>query len=64
MTAPDDARQLDIAEVAAVMNGDPLSKAPFELAQFKVIAQKLTAQNQILVDRVQGLERHRDPEQK
>jgi hypothetical protein len=63
MTAPDESQQLDIAEVAAVMESDPLSKALFENAQLKVMLRKQTASNQLLLDRVRELETQRDPEQ-
>lgn len=56
MTAPDDAQQLDIAEVAAVMERDPLSKALWELAQCKVMIAKQSAANQLLTDRIAELE--------
>lgn len=56
MTAPDDAQQLDIADVAAEMNADPLSKALFELAQCKVMIRKQSATLQLLRDRVTELE--------
>lgn len=56
MTAPDDLSQLDVSEVAAVMERDPLSKALFELAQCKVIIAKQSAQNQLLRDRITELE--------
>lgn len=56
MSAPDDLSQLDVSEVAAVMERDPLSKALFELAQCKVIIAKQSAQNQLLRDRITELE--------
>jgi hypothetical protein len=59
VTAPDDAQQLDIADVAAEMNADPLSKALFELAQCKVMIRKQSAQMQLLRGRIDELERQR-----
>jgi hypothetical protein len=56
VTAPDDSQQLDIADVAAEMNADPLSKALFELAQCKVMIRKQTAMIQILRDRIEELQ--------
>lgn len=56
MSAPDDLSQLDVSEVAAVMERDPLSKALFELAQCKVIIAKQAAQSQLLRDRIAELE--------
>lgn len=56
MSAPDDLSQLDVSEVAAVMERDPLSKALFELAQCKVIIAKQAAQSQLLRDRITELE--------
>lgn len=56
MSTPDDLSQLDVSEVAAVMERDPLSKALFELAQCKVIIAKLQAQNQLQRDRIVELE--------
>lgn len=62
MTAPDDSQQLDIADVAAEMNADPLSKALFELAQCKVLIRKQSATIQLFKDRVDELERQHNPE--
>lgn len=56
MTAPDPQQQLDVAEVAAVMERDPLSKALWELAQLKVMYAKQGAANQLLRERVAELE--------
>lgn len=57
MSAPDDLQQqIDVAEVAAVMERDPLSKALWELAQCKVMLAKQAAANQLLRDRVDELE--------
>lgn len=64
MTAPDDSQQLDIADVAAEMNADPLSKALFELAQAKVLLRKQSAAIQLLKDRIDELERQNKPEEK
>lgn len=60
MTAPDDSQQLDIADVAAEMERDPLSKALFELAQCKVLIRKQAAQNQLFKDRIDELVNQRD----
>lgn len=62
MTAPNDPESLDIADVAAEMNADPLSKALFELAQCKVLIRKQAAQNQLFKDRIDELERQRNPD--
>lgn len=59
MTAPDDSQQLDIADVAAEMNADPLSKALFELAQCKVLLRKQSATIQLFKSRIDELERQR-----
>lgn len=59
MTAPDDPQQLDIADVAAEMNADPLSKALFELAQCKVLLRKQSAFIQLQKDRIDELERQK-----
>lgn len=59
MTAPDDTESLDIADVAAEMNADPLSKALFELAQCKVIIRKQAATNQLYRDRIEELEKQK-----
>lgn len=56
MTAPDDLNQLDINDVAAVMERDPLSKALYELAQCKVIIAKQDARIRLLNDRIIELE--------
>jgi len=64
VTAPDDSQQLDIADVAAEMNADPLSKALFELAQAKVLLRKQSAAIQLLKDRIDELERQNKPEEK
>lgn len=59
MSAPDDHQQIEIADVAAEMNADPLSKALFELAQYKVILRKQIAANELLKDRIAELEKQK-----
>ncbi|HEX6969052.1 MAG TPA: hypothetical protein VF174_09620 [Micromonosporaceae bacterium] len=55
----DPAQQLEVHELAAEMERDPLSKALWENAQYRVIIRKLQAQNQLLKDRVDDLERQK-----
>lgn len=59
MSAPNDPNQLQFSEIAAELDSDPLSKALFERAQFKVVANKLQAQNELLRERVAELEGQR-----
>lgn len=55
MTAPEQSgAELDIDEVAAEMNRDPLSKALFENAQLRVLLRRTVA-------RVQELEQQKAP---
>ena len=59
MTAPtpdDDGQRLEFAELAAELNADPLSRALFERAQYKVLADKLAAQNALQRERIADLE--------
>lgn len=62
MSPIEDAQSLDIADVAAEMNNDPLSKALFELAQAKVIIRQMAARDQILTERISELEGQRNTE--
>jgi hypothetical protein len=55
MSSPNSSPQLDIAEVAAEMERDPLSKALFENAQLRVLARSLQAQNDELLARIDEL---------
>lgn len=55
-TPDDDLSQLDINDVAAVMERDPLSKALYELAQCKVIIAKQDARIRLLKGRIDELE--------
>ena len=48
----DDLSQLDISDVAAVMERDPLSKALYELAQCKVIIAKQDARIRMQGERI------------
>lgn len=64
MNGLDDAQSLDIADVAAEMNNDPLSKALFELAQCKVIIRQMAARDQLLTERISELETQRSSEGK
>lgn len=59
MSAP--GHQIDIGELAAEMERDPLSKALFENAQLKVIARQQAAQIQLLTERVAELEQQKAP---
>lgn len=59
MEQDDTAQQLEVNEIAAEMERDPLSKALWENAQYRVIIRKLQAQNQLLKDRVGELERQK-----
>lgn len=52
----DDLSQLDISDVAAVMERDPLSKALYELAQCKVIIAKQDARIRMQGERIAELE--------
>ena len=59
MEQDDTAQQLEVNEIAAEMERDPLSKALWENAQYRVIIRKLQAQNQLLKERVAELERQK-----
>jgi hypothetical protein len=55
----DTSQQLDVNEIAAEMERDPLSKALWENAQLRVLARKLQAREQLLRDRIAELERQK-----
>ena len=59
MEQDDTAQQLEVNEIAVEMERDPLSKALWENAQYRVIIRKLQAQNQLLKERVAELERQK-----
>lgn len=59
MEQDDTAQQLEVNEIAAEMERDPLSKALWENAQYRVVIRKLQAQNQLLKERVAELERQK-----
>jgi len=61
VTAAPKGPQLDIADVHAELQSDPLSKALFERAQLKVIARQQAEQIQLLTARIAELERQKAP---
>jgi len=52
--------QIQIAQIAAEMESEPLSRALWERAQYKVMAETFKAQNELLRARVDELERQKN----